>query len=100
MLSLDEQTNGMTFILKLWDANGDPSQWVETLRGAVALRWYDIYRDSDWDALRAEALGVFHNSVTEEHAERVRSARHRCIYIHTESVRTNELEQRGMVLAM
>jgi len=91
MLSKDEIADGMTFILKLWDAEGNPSQWVETLRGDTARRWYEIYRSSDWQVLRAEAANVFHRSVTEGEAEKIRTSRHRCIYIHTDSVLANEL---------
>ena len=91
MLSKDEIHHGMTFILKLWDAAGAPAQWIETLQGAAALRWYDIYRRSDWNALRAEASGTFTHAVSEVQAEATRSSRKRCIYIHTSEVRSNEL---------
>jgi len=57
MLSKDELADGKTFVLRLWGADGTPSQWVETLRGADAERWYAIYRSSAWPALRAEAEG-------------------------------------------
>jgi hypothetical protein len=82
----------MTFILKLWDGVGTPAQWVETLRGDVARRWYEIYRSSDWAALRAEAAGVFHHGVTVVEAERIRTQRQRCVYIHTDEVRPDQLE--------
>ena len=36
MLSKDEINDGMTFILKLWDAIGAPAQWLEKLQGADA----------------------------------------------------------------
>src|SRR6185436_9818287 len=52
MLSPDELKDGMTFILQLANAGGDRVQWVETLRGETAKRWYQIYRQSDWTALR------------------------------------------------
>ena len=55
MLSKDEINDGMTFILKLWDDTGAPAQWLEKLQGATAMRWYDIYRRSDWNAVRSEA---------------------------------------------
>ena len=55
MLSHDELNNGSTFILKLQNAAGVWSQWVQTLHGDTARHWYEIYRDSDWPALRAEA---------------------------------------------
>ena len=90
MLSRDEVANGRIFILKLWDASGVPRQWVETLSGAVARRWYDIYQRADWGALRTDAEGVFRNSVTEEEAERIRS-KSRCVFIHTRSVNANEI---------
>jgi hypothetical protein len=92
MLSTDEIDGGMTFILTLWDGAGTPTQWVETLRGDLARRWYEIYRNSNWAALRAEAAGVFRRGVTVGEAERVRTARQRCIYIHTHEVRPDQLE--------
>ena len=91
MLSKDEINDGMTFILKLWDDTGAPAQWLETLQGATAMRWYDIYRRSDWNAVRSEASAVFNHPVTEAQAEGVRSSRHRCIYIRTIEVKANEL---------
>src|SRR6266550_9028765 len=91
MLSKDEINDGMAFILKLWDDTGAPAQWLETLQGATAMRWYDIYRRSDWSALRHEASRVFHHAVSETEAEGVRSSRHRCIYIRTTEVKANEL---------
>ena len=91
MLSPDELKDGMTFILQLSNAGGDTVQWVETLRGQTAQRWYEIYRRSDWSALRAEAADVFHRRVTEAEAEATRTARHRCIYIHTPAVRADDL---------
>jgi len=91
MLSKDEIKYGMTFILKLFDTAGKPTQWIELLCADSALHWYDIYRRSDWDALRREASDTFTHAVTEAEAESVRSARHRCIYIHTDAVKTHEL---------
>ena len=73
MLSSDELSDGVPFILKLWDAVGVASCWVETLRGDTARHWYNILRGSDWAALRAEAGGVFQLAVSEEQAEYVRS---------------------------
>lgn len=90
MLTIDEMNNGKTFVLKLKDAAGTPMQWVEVLRGAVARRWYDIYHDSDWAALRSEAAGVFLNPVTEAEADRSCKSGE-CIVIKTEAVRENEL---------
>ena len=92
MLSPDELANGITFILKLHDAAGTPIQWVQSLRGDVAKRWYDIYRRSDWGVLRAEAAGVFVNAVTEAEAERSRKLG-RCIVIKTQAVQSNELRE-------
>jgi hypothetical protein len=92
MLSKDEIANGRTFILKLWDAEGKPTQWVERLCGDVARRWYDIYATSDWEALRLEAADTFHREVSETDAEATRLARGtRCVFIHTRSVKTGEL---------
>jgi hypothetical protein len=85
MLSHDDLNNGSTFILKLQNIAGISFQWVETLRGDTARRWYDIYRNSDWNTLRAEAAAVFRNSVTEREAERARKS-DRCVYIHTPDV--------------
>src|SRR5690242_7072083 len=90
MLSKDDLANGTTFILKLRDATGAPVQWVETLRGDLAARWYEIYRASDWQALRAGAAGVFVHAVTEEAAELARRA-HRCIVIRPSAMRVEEL---------
>jgi len=65
MLSIDELANGMPFILELKDASGIPIQWLQTLRGAIARRWYEIYQRSDWVTLRLEAARVFLNRVTD-----------------------------------
>ena len=97
MLSKDEISRGRTFILKLWDARGTPMQWIETLSGDLARRWYDIYRYSDWNARRVEARAVFSHPVTESHAEDVRSSRQRCIYIHAAAVAANELAGSGAI---
>jgi hypothetical protein len=90
MLSPDELANGRVFILKLWDAAGVPRQWVETLSGAVARTWYDIYQRSDWGRLRIEADDVFRHGVSEEEAERVRR-KTRCVFIQTRSVAADEI---------
>ena len=90
MLSIDELANGETFILELKDANGVPIQWMQTLRGAIAQRWYDIYEKSDWAALRLEAASVFLNRVTEAEVERSCKSR-RCFVIKTDAVKENEL---------
>ena len=93
MLTRDEIRDGMTFILKLKDTAGASVQWVEKLRGETALRWYDIYQRSDWNALRNEAGAVFTHAVAEAEAESVRTSRNRCIYIHTSDVKANELTE-------
>jgi hypothetical protein len=90
MLSVDELSKGINFILKLRDATGAPFQWVETLRGAIAKRWYDIYQRSDWSALRMEAADVFRNRVSEEQAESIRKSS-RCIVIKTQALTVNDL---------
>lgn len=56
------------------------------------MRWYKIYLTSDWEALRREASQIFHSPVTAEEAERVRTSRQRCVYIHTSLVKADELE--------
>ena len=91
MLSTDELNNGMTFILQLANSAGDLVQWVETLRGDTAKRWYEIYNQSNWPALQAEASDVFHRKVTEAEATSVRNERHRCIFIHTPAVNADQL---------
>jgi hypothetical protein len=68
------------FILKLADVDGTPRQWVETLSGDTARRWYNIYRDSNWCALREEHAEVFRHAVSEEEADQVRRSR-RCVVI-------------------
>ncbi len=90
MLSTDELANGKTFVLKLKDASGTSFQWVQVLRGAIARRWYDIYRASDWVALRLEAAAVFLKPVTEAQADR-NCKTGQCIVIKTEAVKENEL---------
>jgi hypothetical protein len=90
MLSPDELATGITFILKLKDATGIPVQWVQSLRGAVAKHWYDIYTRSDWISLRAEAAAVFLNSATESDAEHIRR-NNRCVVIKTDQVKSEEL---------
>jgi len=92
MLSKDEITNGRTFILRLWDAEGKPTHWIESLRGDVARRWYEIYATSNWQALRLEAADTFHSEVSEAEAEATRTKRgQRCVLIHTRSVQPNDL---------
>jgi hypothetical protein len=93
MLSPDELKDGMTFILQLDStaAGGEAVQWVETLRGDTARRWYGIYRRSDWDALRAEAADVFHHRVNEVELQSLRKQRRRCVFIHTPAVKADAL---------
>ena len=91
MLSNDELVDGKTFILRLRDAAGVASHWIETLRGDVARRWYDIYRRSDWSALRAEGRAVFQHRATEGQVDRARSYGRRCVLIHTTAVRSDEI---------
>ena len=91
MLSRDEISDGITFILKLWDSDGVASVWVETLRGQTAKHWFEIYRTSNWNVLRNEASDVFHRAVTDAEAEAVRTSRNRCVYIQTQAVLSNDL---------
>jgi hypothetical protein len=86
MLSNDELTHGMPFVLTLWNGSGEASHWVETLRDDVARHWYEIYRSSDWDALRAEGPRVFRTRVTEDESRALRSYGRRCVVIHTTEV--------------
>jgi hypothetical protein len=90
MLNRDEISHGRIFVLKLWDAAGVPSQWVETLKGDLARRWYRIYRYSDWGALRAEASATFRRSVTEQESVNV-CEHNRCVLIQTTAVRSEDL---------
>jgi hypothetical protein len=96
MLSIDELANGKTFILELKDASGIPIQWLQTLRGAIAKRWYDIYQKSDWVALRLEAASVFLHRITDAEARHSRKSG-RCIVITTDAVNENELVRPGEV---
>jgi hypothetical protein len=90
MLSIDELADGKPFLLELKDASGIPIQWQQTLRGAVAKRWYEIYQNSDWAALRLEAASVFLNRVSGAQAEHsVKSGL--CVVIKTDAVKENEL---------
>lgn len=91
MLSNDELSYGMPFILEMRADTGEPLIWIETLRGDTARHWYEIYRDSDWKALRLEAPGVFHRRVTADEARRV-SRSCRCIVIKTNLVSTPDLQ--------
>ena len=91
MLSNDELTDGMPFILTLSDAAGAATHWAETLRGDAASRWYEIYRASDWEALRLEGPAVFRTRVTEDEARALRSYGRRCIVIHTAAVASDAM---------
>jgi hypothetical protein len=90
VLSIDELTNGKTFILKLKDRSGIPIQWVQTLHGEIAKRWYEIYQNSDWVSLRLEAASVFVNRVSETEAELSRRS-NSCVVIRTDDVKLSEL---------
>lgn len=90
MLSRDDISHGRIFVLKLWDADGVPSQWVESLKGELAKHWYRIYRNSDWESLRAEAGTTFRNRVSERESVST-CEHHRCVLIQTSSVRSDEL---------
>ena len=91
MLSKDELDRGLSFILKLQGSDGSPVQWVETLRGESAVHWFEIYRTSNWDALRAEAAGVFHHRMTEAETETALTTTGRCIVIKTDAVTADQL---------
>jgi hypothetical protein len=91
MLSNDELINGMPFVLKLWDAAGVATEWRETLKGDVARRWYDIYRRSDWEALRREAPDVFRHRVEATAAGHGRTYGERRVLIHTTAVNSAEM---------
>lgn len=80
MLSNDELKDGIPFILKILDPSGTSQQWIESLSGATAAHWYNIYRESDWRALRQERAEVFRHAVTEDEAEHMRRSR-RCVVI-------------------
>jgi hypothetical protein len=95
MLSHDELSDGTIFILKLWDAGGDASDWVETLREDAARRWYEIFRRCDWEALRAEAGGVFLHPATQGEVDHVRKTHKRLVFIHTTAVKSDEVGALG-----
>jgi hypothetical protein len=95
MLSHDELSDGTIFILKLWDAGGAASHWMETLRDETAKRWYDIYRRCDWQALRTEAGGIFLHPATEADVDHVRKTQKRLVLIHTLDVKTDEVGALG-----
>jgi hypothetical protein len=90
MLSTDELTNGTTFILKLPDLNGKAIYWMQKLKGDVARHWYNIYRQSDWQALCNEAADVFMAPVPQADAERTQKL-HRCVVIQPHTMTSNDL---------
>jgi len=92
MISNDELHDGMRFVLQLRNSAGVPSQWMETLKGDVARRWYEIYRDSDWAALRSEAAAVFCHPVTEAERNAFLETATRCISIDTAAVKVEDLQ--------
>lgn len=90
MLSNDELTDGIPFVLKLPDAAGAPVYWLRTLRGDVARYWFGIYRTSDWTALAAQASGVFGAAASAEDVERtVKSTR--CVVIQPHTLTADDL---------
>jgi hypothetical protein len=91
MLNSDELHDGVKFVLQLRNSADISSQWMETLRGDVASRWYAIYATSDWTALRNEAAGVFRNSITETQMREFLEHGPRCVFIHTPPVKVEEL---------
>jgi hypothetical protein len=96
MISDDELHDGMMFILQLKNSAGVEFQWMETLKDQVARRWYDIYRSSDWDALKAEAAGVFRHPVTETQRDDFLKKASRCISINTSVVKVEDLRGNAM----
>jgi hypothetical protein len=91
MLSRDELSNGIPFILKLPEGPGQFAYWMQTLRGEEARRWYQIYRSSDWESLRAQAAQTFGKRVSEVDSERLRR-RVRCVVIHCDVVSADQLK--------
>ena len=91
MLSKDEISKGINFILRLSNEAGTALHWVEMLSGETAVHWYEIYRSSDYQALRTEGAHVFRHRVGEAEAEHVRRSC-RCIVIHTASVKAEEID--------
>jgi hypothetical protein len=90
MLSTDELTDGTTFILKLPDLDGNVIYWVQKLMGDVARHWYNIYRQSDWQALRNEAADVFVAPVPQADAERIQKLQ-RCVVIQPHRMNSTDL---------
>jgi hypothetical protein len=92
MISDDELHDGMIFILQLRNSAGVAFQWMETLKDQIARRWYDIYRKSDWGALKAEAAGVFCHPVTETQRSDFLKNGSRCISINTSVVKVEDIQ--------
>jgi len=90
MLSKDEIADGILFILKLPSATGTPVYWMEKLRGDIAVHWFDIFRESDWETLRAQAANVFQAPVTSAAAEHARLT-DRCIVIQPHTMLSTDL---------
>jgi hypothetical protein len=91
MLSPDDLKNGMVFILQLQAADGAAVTWLETLRGDSAARWYDLYRRSDWDSVRAEAGDIFRHRASEAELQAVRKLRRRRVFIHTSAIGADDV---------
>jgi hypothetical protein len=90
MLSNDELAEGIYFVLKLPDGTGAPVYWLQKLRGDAAGHWFEIYQRSDWEALAAEAVGVFGAPSSTEVVERtVRSLR--CVVIQPHNLKAGDL---------
>ena len=84
MLSNDELTTGITFVIQLDDVGRSPIYMMRDLHGDVARHWYGIFRNSDWPALHREAPETFGEPVSEVSAKKAIGAR-RCIVIHAEA---------------
>jgi len=90
MLSTDELNDGTTFILKLPDTSGNVIFWMQRLKGDVARHWYNIYRQSDWQALREQAADVFIAPVPQADAERTQKCQ-RCVVIQPHMMNSTDL---------
>jgi len=90
MLSKDELTDGINFVLKHPGGAGAPVYWMEKLRGDVARHWFESFRRSDWAALLAEASGVFLSPVSTELADRT-FRKLRCVVIQPQRLTSADL---------
>lgn len=90
MLSNDELTNGMTFVLVISDDEGAPQYRMCDLRGNEAREWFGVYQRSDWDALRRTAAATFGPPVPVADAQRTYTSR-RCLVIRAMAVSAAEL---------